>query len=148
MKGITIRSRCQSPLCLSCAAPLSPSSLRPARTREHAMNTIKPNDSRTTSNSRIWGVAKGPERWESAQVSHKRVFALLTTEKAPLDMAKMLQKPVFALLGCQRMSVNTLLCDTLTLAEKGPPVHGSRSSREIDTRNASCRMGGGEVTGR
>ena len=27
----------------------------------------------------------------------------------------MLQKPVFALLGCQRMSVNTLLCDTLGL---------------------------------
>ena len=29
----------------------------------------------------------------------------------------MLQKPVFALPGCQRMSVNTLLCDTLGLAE-------------------------------
>ena len=29
----------------------------------------------------------------------------------------MLQKPVFALPGCQRMSVNTLLCDTLALAE-------------------------------
>ena len=32
-------------------------------------------------------------------------------------MAQMLQKPVFALRGCQRMSVNTLLCDTLGLAE-------------------------------
>ena len=29
----------------------------------------------------------------------------------------MLQKPVFALPGCQRTSVNTLLCDTLGLAE-------------------------------
>ena len=29
----------------------------------------------------------------------------------------MLQKPVFALPGCQRMSVNTLLCDTLALAD-------------------------------
>ena len=33
-------------------------------------------------------------------------------------MAQMLQNPVFALLGCQRMSVNTLLCDILGLAEK------------------------------
>ena len=33
-------------------------------------------------------------------------------------MAQMLQKPVFALPGCQRMSVNTLLCDTLGLAER------------------------------
>ena len=32
-------------------------------------------------------------------------------------MAKMLQKPVFALPGCRRMSVNTLLCDTLALAD-------------------------------
>ena len=32
-------------------------------------------------------------------------------------MAQMLQKPVFALPGCQHMSVNTLLCDTLGLAE-------------------------------
>ena len=32
-------------------------------------------------------------------------------------MAQMLQKPVFALPGCQRTSVNTLLCDTLGLAE-------------------------------
>ena len=32
-------------------------------------------------------------------------------------MAQMLQRPVFALPGCQRMSVNTLLCDTLGLAD-------------------------------
>ena len=31
-------------------------------------------------------------------------------------MAQMLQKQVFALPGCQRMSVNNLLCDTLGLA--------------------------------
>ena len=57
--------------------------------------------------------ASGRQRmfWESAKVSHKRVFALLTPEI-------MLQKSVFALPGCQRMSVNTLLCDTLGLAEQ------------------------------
>ena len=55
--------------------------------------------------------------WESAKVSHKRVFALLTPENPHLEIAQMLQKPVFALPGCQRMSVNTLLCDTLGLAE-------------------------------
>ena len=32
-------------------------------------------------------------------------------------MAEMLQKTVFTLPGCQRMSANTLLCDTLTLAD-------------------------------
>ena len=57
-------------------------------------------------------------KWESAKVSHKRVFALLTPEIHSYEMARMLQKPVFALPGCQRMSVNTLLCDTLALAEQ------------------------------
>ena len=55
--------------------------------------------------------------WESAKVSNKRVFALLTPEIHSYEMANMLQKPVFALPGCQRMSVNTLLCDTLGLAD-------------------------------
>ena len=55
--------------------------------------------------------------WESAKVSHKRVFALLTPEIHSYEMAQMLQKPVFALPGCQRTSVNTLLCDTLALAD-------------------------------
>ena len=54
--------------------------------------------------------------WESAKVSHKRVFALLTPEICGYEMAQMLRKPVFALPGCQRMSVNTLLCDTLGFA--------------------------------
>ena len=57
------------------------------------------------------------ELWESAKVSHKRVFALLTPENPHLGMAQMLQKPMSALPGCQQMSVNTLLCDTLGLAE-------------------------------
>ena len=35
-------------------------------------------------------------------------------------MAQMLRKPVFALPGCQRTSVNTLLCDTLGLADVRP----------------------------
>ena len=56
--------------------------------------------------------------WESAKVSHKRVFALLMPEIRGWKMAQMLQKPVFALPGCQRTSVNTLLCDTLALADK------------------------------
>ena len=55
--------------------------------------------------------------WESAKVSHKRVFALVTPEIRGWKMAQMLQKPVFALPGCQRASVNTLLCDTLGLAD-------------------------------
>ena len=29
---------------------------------------------------------------------------------------------------------------------KGPPFHGSRSSREIKSQNVSCQMGGREVT--
>ena len=51
----------------------------------------------------------GPHFWESAKVSHKGVFALLTPEIHSYEMAQMLQKPVFAFPGCQRMSVNTLL---------------------------------------
>ena len=51
-------------------------------------------------------------------MSYKRVFALLTPEKPQLvKWLKMLQKAVFALLGCQQMGVTTLLCDTLGLAE-------------------------------
>ena len=57
------------------------------------------------------------EFWGSAKVPHKRVFALLTPEVHSYEMAQMLQNPVFALPGCQRMSVNTLLCDALALAE-------------------------------
>ena len=41
----------------------------------------------------------------------------LTPEIRSSKMAQMLQKAVFALPGCQRMSVNTLLCDTLGLAD-------------------------------
>ena len=51
--------------------------------------------------------------WESAKESHKRLFGLLPPEKPQPEMAKMLQKPVFALPGCQPImiiSVNTLLC--------------------------------------
>ena len=40
---------------------------------------------------------------------------------AHLEMAQMLQKAVFALPGCREMSVNTLLCDTLGLADSYPP---------------------------
>ena len=43
-------------------------------------------------------------------------------------MAQMLQKPVFALPGCQRMSVNTLLCDTLGLADDSREAGDSRES--------------------
>ena len=58
------------------------------------------------------------QKWESAKVSHKRVFALLTPDIHSYELAQMLQSPVFALPGCQRMSVNSFLCDTLGLAEK------------------------------
>ena len=48
--------------------------------------------------------------WENAKVSHKRVFAPWAPEKPKLEIAKMLEKrfkPVFALPGCQLISVNT-----------------------------------------
>ena len=43
--------------------------------------------------------------WERAKVSHKRVFTLLRGESPQLEMPLVLQKPVFALLGCQQISV-------------------------------------------
>ena len=64
--------------------------------------------------------------WGSSKVSHKRVFALLTPEIRGYEMAQILQKPVFALPGCQRMSANTLLCDTLGLPDFGLPQKGLR----------------------
>ena len=37
---------------------------------------------------------------------------------------------------------------SLGALRKGPPFHGSRSLREMKIQNASCQMGGREVTGR
>ena len=53
------------------------------------------------------------ERQSIAQKGVHTIDARIRSSK----MAQMMQKPVFALPGCQRMSVNTLLCDTLGLAE-------------------------------
>ena len=51
----------------------------------------------------------------------QRVFVLLTPKIDSYEMAQMLEKKtVLALPGCQRMSVNTLLCDTLGLAQIFP----------------------------
>ena len=49
-------------------------------------------------------------------IAHKGV-QLLRPENCGWKWLNMLQKPVFALPGCQRISVNTLLCDTLGLAD-------------------------------
>ena len=49
-------------------------------------------------------------------IAQKAVRAI-DARNSQLEMGLMLQKPVFALPGCQRMSVNTLLCDTLGLAD-------------------------------
>ena len=82
--------------------------------------------------------------WESAKVSHKRVFALLTPEIRSEKMTQMLQKPVFALPGCQRMSVNTLLCDTLALAEcrgEENAPENAPSKKILDSRIGALRKG-------
>ena len=49
-------------------------------------------------------------------IAQKDVRAIDAQNSQP-QIAQVLQKPVFALPDCQRMSVNTLLCDTLGLAE-------------------------------
>ena len=66
-------------------------------------------------------------------MSHKRAFALLTPEIRSWKIAQMLQKPVFALPGCQRMSVNTLLCDTLGLAEFLAGLFLKKTSKSVKT---------------
>ena len=56
-------------------------------------------------------------------------------------MAQMLQKPVFALPGCQRMSVNTLLCDTLGLADRDTGRFSSENgSRYTGVSQLHCRV--------
>ena len=47
--------------------------------------------------------------WESATVSHKRVFALSRAEQTQLKLTEVLQKPVFALRAVNR-SVRILFC--------------------------------------
>ena len=76
--------------------------------------------------------------WESAKVSHKTVFALLTPEIQSYEMAQMLSKPVFALPGCQRMSGNTLLCNTLALADQSQ----SKNSSAIENFNPGVSFSG------
>ena len=55
--------------------------------------------------------------WEKVKVFHKRAFARLTPEIRSCKWLKRCKKPVFVLPGCQRMCVNTLLCETLGLAD-------------------------------
>ena len=52
---------------------------------------------------------------ERRSIAQKGVRAI-DARSSQLEMGKMLQKPVFALPGCQPISVNTLVCDTLGLA--------------------------------
>ena len=42
---------------------------------------------------------------------------VVAAETLQLEMAKARLKPMFALLGCQQINVNTLWCDTLGLAD-------------------------------
>ena len=51
-----------------------------------------------------------------------QIRAIDPRKTAAGEMAKMLQTPGFALPGCQPMSVNTLLCDTLGLTEFSTPL--------------------------
>ena len=55
---------------------------------------------------------------ERQSIAQKGVRAIAARNSQP-EYGSMLQKPVFALLGCQRMSVNTLLCDTLRVDGSG-----------------------------
>ena len=54
--------------------------------------------------AKTWGMG------ERQSIAQKGVRAI-DARNSKLEMAQMLQKPVFALPGCLRMSVNTLSCD-------------------------------------
>ena len=62
-------------------------------------------------------------------------------------MAQMQQKPVFALPDCQRMNVNTFLCDTLGLAEyvehainPGNAANTGRKTAKTQPKKRNMRM--------
>ena len=55
---------------------------------------------------------------ERQSIAQKGVRAI-DARNSQLDMAQMLQNRMVVLPGCQRMSVNTFLCDTLGLADHG-----------------------------
>ena len=64
-----------------------------------------------------------------------------------LDMAKMLQKPMFALPGCQRISVNTLLCDTLGLADLGRKTGGKSGAPPLGESSRGNTIRGNRTEG-
>ena len=54
-----------------------------------------------------------------------------------------------SILTIKRLKIVTPPAEKITkfgALRKGPPFHGSRSSREIKIQNASCQTGGREVT--
>ena len=69
--------------------------------------------------------ASRQEMGERQSIAQKGVCAIVARNPR-LEMAQMLQKPVFVLPGFQQMSVNTLLCDTVVLAaqKQGFPRDG------------------------
>ena len=74
--------------------------------------------------------------WEIAKVSRKGVLALLTPKILQLQMAQVLQKPVFTLAGCQQMTANTRLCDILVC--QNYPFLGSAMGIAIANRKNRC----------
>ena len=66
---------------------------------------------------------------ERQSIGQKGVRAI-DAENPHLEMIQMLQKPVFALPGCQQMSVNTLLCDTLGLDEIEASKHMLKEAKD------------------
>ena len=88
-------------------------------------NKISDNKIRNISKFYCHGLSQEKQRFgtifhefsPSPTPSKTQILLILSFRRLWYEMAQMLQKPVFALPGCQRMSVNSLFCDTLGLAE-------------------------------
>ena len=74
---------------------------------------------------------------ERRSIAQKGVRAI-SEKKMQLEMARMLQNPVFALPDCQPINANILLCDTLGLAE----IEGRKLSRDFCRRFENFSSGG------
>ena len=78
---------------------------------------------------------------ERQSIAQKGVRAFDARNSWLENGSKMLQKPVFALPGCQRTSVNTLVCDTLGLADSLEHSEAGTQNHSKSTPQSTFRPG-------
>ena len=90
---------------------------------------------------KIWAL------WVAETFSDSKWGLYMLVHKCPrLPTIVVILRREVALEGGPKGPQKCTIVDDCGALRKGPPFHGSRSSREIKSQNASCQMGGREVT--